>query len=176
MRAFLIRAVLALFLCLGVVIPGCAPPDTAPQISLHWTGGSHTWQPPNKPYHILVAGNGQVIQTRSLAVPGAHVWGRNTNNIGISLMAMADGYPVRPIQVERMACVVAELVHAKGIPITRVRDHAYHARTTIPPYTSLRWDIGPYYPLVMAKVPWYLARTKKRRAAGQPYELIANFY
>jgi hypothetical protein len=140
-------------------------------ITLHWTAGSHTQTFPD--YHFCVRGDGQVVQTLPIGIKGSHTWGRNTGNIGISLCAMAKGYPVTAAQRESTAVLVAELAGCYGIdlhatiqlpelrlspdgkrliptgrlrPFPALADHAVFARAD--GYFPDRWDIGDEFPRI----------------------------
>ena len=151
-------------------------------ITNHWSAGSYTQTFDD--YHFCITWDGkkaQVIQTLSLTERGSHCWRRNTGNIGVSMMCMAEKYPVRLEQVEAMAKLNAELClyfgldpngtytaqkidPDSGAPIFGafeapiVSDHAFYARKD--GYSSLRWDIGNHMAPVKAKTLWYYNKLK----------------
>jgi hypothetical protein len=146
------------------------------QLTLHWTAGNH--EATFDHYHWCIKGGGQVVQTLSAQAKGSHTWGRNSGNLGISLCAMAEGYPVTDAQRRACAILVAELCGVYGLPIDgtlilpemRVRgdalvatgrsrsfpvvsDHAIFARAD--GYYPDRWDIGPEYaPILRAAIAY----------------------
>lgn len=155
------------------------PLGTPTHITLHWTAGTHDMTFPE--YHFCVKGSGQVVQTLSIHEKGAHCWGRNTGNIGISMCAMAPGHPVLPVQVEHTAKLVAELCQKYGLdpraqitlPAMRIQgdrlvaqgytlqapvvtDHAWYAKKD--GYFPERWDIDAHLAPIVNKAVWYLGR------------------
>jgi hypothetical protein len=108
-------------------------------------------------YHFCILGDGTVKQTLSIKEKGAHTWKRNTGNVGISMCAMAPGFPVKDVQIEACAKLVAELCQIYGLSILKdVYDHAYWARKDF--YFPDRWDIGDKFPIVIRKARWYYAK------------------
>lgn len=150
-------------------------------MTLHWTAGSHTQTFDD--YHFCVLGSGQVVQTRPIGMKGGHTWKRNGGNIGISMCAKADGYPVTDAQRESTARLVAELagmfgldLHAKVllpdlrmrgdqlIPTGRTRafgvlaDHAAFARAD--GYYPDRWDVGEEFDPISARAKAFRAEIR----------------
>lgn len=121
------------------------------RITLHWTAGSHTQTFDH--YHFCVRGDGQVVQTLSLQYIGSHCWKRNTGNVGVSMCAMAPGWPITDRQREATARLVAELCGVLGIDLAAVHDHAHYAR--LDGYFPERWDCGEETPLILKKARWY---------------------
>lgn len=69
------------------------------------------------------------------------------------MCCMAPGCPPTKLQVEKMARAVAELMGIFGISIDQVKDHRYYAK--LDGYENERWDIGPWYDIIIPKVKWY---------------------
>lgn len=151
--------------------------------ALHWTAGSHLTT--FGYYHWNIQGSGRVVPTLSERVRGAHVAGTNSGVIGVALCAMAGGRlqggrpwsptaPITPVQVERMACLLAERSLALGIPlqgeallpsglrVPRVAGHGWYARRGVPgvvaAYPGLRWELGGLEAEVVPKAEWYRVR------------------
>ena len=162
------------------------PLGTPRLITLHWSAGGYEQTFPD--YHFAILGSGEVRQTLPIAVKGAHTWGRNSGNIGVSLCAMhPDGrHPVTAEQREACACLVAELCGIYGLELSgavvlpemrvdggrivptgrsrtfpAVADHATFARAD--GYYPDRWDVGPEYAVITAKAKWYRAEIQARR-------------
>lgn len=105
------------------------PPGDAFKIYLHWSAGGYTSIAPAYTYSI--DGNGKVHQMNG----GEHTFGRNSNSVGISVMAMAGGTtgcfrdkrgsacptPVTPAQHDAMVTLAARIAKEKGIPVDK--DH-----------------------------------------------------
>jgi hypothetical protein len=150
-------------------------------VTWHWTAG--TYSQVFDDYHFCITYDGKlahVKQTRSLREKGAHCWRRNTGNIGISLCAMAKGYPVEDHQVEVAAKLTAELCFLFGLdpnghyvaPVIDkdgnttgltfqaqvLADHKYYAAKD--GYSALRWDIGDVEPIMRRKTLWYYSKLK----------------
>lgn len=121
------------------------------KLTIHWSAGNYTQTYSH--YHFCVQGDGTVIQTLPIAFKGSHTWKRNSNNIGISMCCMADGYPPTNKQIERTAKLIAELVGIYNISWDQVRDHRYYA--VLDGYENLRWDVGDYIVKLLAKAKWY---------------------
>jgi len=132
----------------------------------HWTAGS--WTQTFDHYHFCITydaktGKAGVVQTRSLWTPGAHVYKRNTGNIGISMCGMGRVkgklHAIQQAQVEACAKLTAELSTLFGLDIGLFHDHAHFA--AIDGYgpgsghPETRIDIGTYEPLVRKKAHWY---------------------
>lgn len=173
--------------------PGQAwPPDPRgpPQASyhtplafaLHWTAGGHDVI--FNYYHWNIRGQGTPVPTLAERLRGAHVAGTNTGVVGIAWCAMAGGRlrdgrpwsasaPITPVQIERMACLLAERSLALGIPlrgevllpsglrVPRVASHSWYARRGVPgviaPYPADRWELGGLEAGVVSKAEWYRA-------------------
>lgn len=145
---------------------------TVKNITLHHSAGNHTQTFPA--YQFGIQGDGTVVQNLSVNEKGAHTWGRNTGNVGISLCAMAPGFPVTPAQREACAVLIACLCGMFGLDIGGkielpemkvigerivatghtmmfpvVNDHAGFAKAD--GYFPDRWDIGPEYAPIMAR-------------------------
>lgn len=95
-------------------------------ITIHWTAGGY--EQVFDHYHFNVRGNGDVVQTLSVRQKGSHTWHRNGGNLGVSFCAMAPGCPVKPVQVDAMARLIAELMGMFKIPLGNVKDHVYWAK------------------------------------------------
>ena len=161
------------------------PLGTPKFITLHWTAGTYDQTFPE--YHWCVKGDGTAVQTLSMQEKGAHCWGRNTGNIGVSMCAMAPHHPVTPVQVEHTAKLVAELCHLYGIDpratvqlaakkvqgdalvdapgnvtAPTIADHAFFARKD--GYYPERWDIGEFHIPIQHKAQWYFDALAKGTA------------
>lgn len=148
------------------------------KLTWHWSATGYKWKPDHASYHFVIDGDGNIKQYLSIYEIGAHTWRRNTGNVGIAFAAMYDDpktkyfdYPVTPIQIERMACLTAELMFKLNIPLDNVRDHAYYAK--LDKYYPLRWDIGKLEWIVRAKTEWYY---KKLVSGERKIELIKNLF
>jgi hypothetical protein len=70
---------------------------------------------------------------------------------------MANGYPLKDVQIESCAKLVAELCQFYGLSILKdVYDHAYWAR--VDKYWPDRVDVGSYFPIIIKKARWYYAK------------------
>lgn len=152
------------------------------RITLHWSAGNATKAYPA--YHLSVRGDGKVVVSCPLTEKGAHCWGRNTGNVGVSMLGHPDrGFPA--VQVEATALVCAEVAHKYGldldgsVELPRLRnvggvklvaaggvmhapvlaDHAWYAHAD--GYYPDRWDIGKWYGPIAGKARWYLRRLQK---------------
>lgn len=159
-------------------------------ITLHWTAGDHTQTFDD--YHFCIQGDGTIVKTLPITERGAHTWQRNTGNVGIAFCAMLDGYPVTPVQIERMAKLCAEVCIRFGIDPTgtisliqyrdqgdaledtgrmidapTVTDHCWFAKAD--GYYPARWDIGELLPTVLQKLAWY---REKLEANLIPFETM----
>ena len=138
------------------------------KITWHWTAGTYTAKYGD--YHWCIpydkrTDSAAAYQMLSVLKKGAHVWMRNTGNIGISLCGMFDDpktkefdYPIDDDQIEVMAKLTAELMYLLEIPMENVQDHAYYAKKD--KYYPTRWDIGNLEPIVRKKTAWYLSKLK----------------
>jgi hypothetical protein len=133
----------------------------------HWTAGS--WTATFDHYHFCITydektGKAKVVQTRSILTPGAHVYKRNTGNIGISMCGMGrirgKLHGIQAAQVEATAKLTAELCSVLGLDLDLVHDHAHFA--TIDGYgpgsghRETRIDVGSFEPVLRKKAAWYL--------------------
>ena len=94
-------------------------------ITVHWTAGSYDQVFDH--YHFNVRGDGTVVQTLPTRFKGSHTWHRNGGNLGVSFCAMANGFPVKTVQIDAMSRLIAELMGIFKIPLGNVRDHVYWA-------------------------------------------------
>ena len=127
------------------------------KITWHWTAGNYSQTYTS--YHFCITYDGKlahVKQTRSLYEAGAHVYKRNTGNIGISMCGMAKGFPIEEHQVEVTAKLTAELMILFDIEIDDVQDHAFYAKAD--GYYPSRWDVGNLEPVLRKKTLWYLSK------------------
>ena len=141
----------------------------------HWTAGS--WTQTFAHYHFCIVfdvktGKARAVQTRSITEPGAHVYKRNTGNIGISLCGMGriagKLHAIQEPQIEVAAKLTAELAHLLSIQLADVHDHAHWATTDgYGPgsgHRETRVDVGTYEPILRAKTAWYLDQLKTGKA------------
>lgn len=152
-------------------------------ITVHWTAGTFTRT--HEEYHFcitynLATGRASVVQTRPIALKGAHVRGRNSHNIGIALCGMGTDpktgkrYEIQPAQIEACAKLIAELQQLYSLPEGDVVDHAHWAKLdgyhpTSRPITTrdTRWDIGDLLEPIKAKARWYFGKLKAGAIARQ---------
>lgn len=107
-------------------------------ITLHWTAGSY--KTPYKSYQVLIGPTYILVSFDLLNFARhQHTYHRNSRNIGVSFMAMANGYPVTESQMEMCAQVCAILKKKYSIQWTRLQDHAFWAKKD--GYPGLRWDV-----------------------------------
>ena len=100
------------------------------KVYLHWTAGDY--ETTYDDYHFCIAGNGQIVNTRSLKEIPSATEGRNTGSIAISLCCCADAiayrgepnyadlghFPPTVEQIETLACLMAVIADVFHIPIT----------------------------------------------------------
>ena len=163
------------------------------QIILHWTAG-HYGQAYDD-YHLNIDKDGQVYQTCTrLSEKKEHTFQHNVKTVGIALCCGADAVcknyssvnfgsePPTPLQIERMAGVVAILAEALGIYITHVTVVTHAEVANAEGYgvgsgdPDMRWDLLqlPDLPLtrelkcggdvLRGKALWYQTYYAKRRA------------
>jgi hypothetical protein len=85
------------------------------RIVIHWTGGDYEDVSPH--YHFCTRGDGRVVATLSLKRKGSHTWGRNTGAVGMSMCGGGKAYPIRLLQLERTAKLIAECSIKLAIPL-----------------------------------------------------------
>lgn len=134
-------------------------------VTEHWTAGSYTT--PYKAYQILVNPN-YILVSHNITNYANHqhtAW-RNTGNVAVTYMAMANGYPVTPLQMERHALVKAILKEEFNLPWESFKDHAYWAK--VDGYYPHRWDTqqkllggGTVYSVGLGKARWYYDKRQK---------------
>jgi N-acetyl-anhydromuramyl-L-alanine amidase AmpD len=120
------------------IIPNTWLPDAnMERIICHWTAGGHRASDVDRShYHILIEKNGTLVhgfheiddnENVSDEDYAAHVKGKNTNSIGITVCGMAGAhespfdagpYPMTRVQWEAMAQVAAELCQRYGLAVT----------------------------------------------------------
>jgi hypothetical protein len=83
-------------------------------------------------YHLLIDGEGTVYQGRPLSVVGAHVKGKNTGNIGISLIGNYDTTAVPEAMFSSLVKVLTWLNTTYGIPASEIRGHRDQQATICP--------------------------------------------
>lgn len=132
------------------------------RIIIHWTAGSYNpSQDDLSHYHFVVDGNGAVVNGKlpveeNKAPIGktyaAHTLNCNSDSIGVAIAAMAGAQerpfnagaaPIKEIQLEALAGLVAGLCKQYGIPITRetVLTHA-EVQPTLRIKQKGKWDIA----------------------------------
>ncbi|MGB0903618.1 MAG: N-acetylmuramoyl-L-alanine amidase, partial [Mangrovicoccus sp.] len=121
-----------------VVSPSDLPPAKPQRVILHWTGGTGRASALDRShYHFLIEEDGTIIKgthgidanDRSHKHPRAsHTRMLNTHSVGISMCGMHNArerpfdpgrFPLREIQVERMAKLVAQICQRYDIPVER---------------------------------------------------------
>lgn len=98
------------------------------KVFLHWAASTYSGAAPA--YHATVQGDGSVRKTRDYnTFGGGHTYGQNSEGIGISLAAMHGAspnnfgsYPVKPVQYENMAKLVANILTDWGHNASYVND------------------------------------------------------
>lgn len=85
------------------------------RIVVHWTAGDYDDVYPH--YHFCIRGDGRVAATLPLHRKGSHTWMRNSGAIGLSMCGGGWAYPIRPIQLERTAKLIAEASIRLSIPL-----------------------------------------------------------
>lgn len=157
------------------------------RIYLHWTAGQYqTNRIERADYHICILGDGSVeIECQDLTELREHTWHRNTGAIGIAcccgLGAQANNgtdadfgeYPPLPVQLTKMAEVVALLSKALGVPID-VNSIMTHCEAALldgyGPYSGdpeTRWDL------------WYIddpGTKEKMQPGGRVLRGLANWF
>jgi len=132
------------------------------RVIIHWTAGQHS---PSKNdlahYHFVVDGNGVVIngalpvEANKAPIRGeyaAHTLNCNTDSIGVAIAAMAGAQerpfkagpaPIKEVQIDALANLVAGLCKQYGIPVTRetVLSHA-EVQPTLKIKQRGKWDIS----------------------------------
>jgi hypothetical protein len=144
------------------------------RIVMHWTGGTHTASRDSPHYHWLIDGDGRRVPGRfpvEANAPGnirpgryaAHTLNLNGGAIGVSIcgMHMAQEtdpwrwthYPVRPVQVETMVALVAELARQWRIPVDRrmILSHA-EVQPTLGVRQRGKWDFNVSLPGMVPQV------------------------
>lgn len=133
---------------------------TIHHIYLHHTGGTYKMNAVEKDhYHICIEGDGTVKLNGDLTDLKAHTWRRNTGAIGIAICCGYRAsigrdekinwgkYPPTPIQIERMAEVVAILAKHLNLPINRLHILTHDEVATVDNYginsndPDCRWDL-----------------------------------
>lgn len=132
--------------------------NTVQTVTEHWTAGSYTT--PYKAYQILVNPN-YILVSHNITNYRLHQHTafRNTGNIAVTYMAMANGCPVTNLQIERHALVKAILKHVYKLDWSDFKDHAHWAK--VDGYWPHRWDTqlkitgGTVYSVGLSKAKWY---------------------
>lgn len=118
------------------VDPNLLPDAQAKRVILHWTGGTgRASDLDKKHYHFLIEQDGTIVSglhridanDLSHRLPRAsHTLNLNTHSVGISMCGMHGAterdlgqFPLREIQVEGMAALVAQICARYDIPVTR---------------------------------------------------------
>lgn len=143
-------------------------PGTVEELTFHWTAGAYNHA--YRAYQILIDDDYILVATDILNWYGhQHTWRRNYRNIGISFMAMANGYPLTRIMVERGALVAAILKKYYSIRWDWILDHAFWAK--LDGYPGLRWDIRlklawenqqTAYHAILRKARWYYNKLEEK--------------
>lgn len=154
-------------------------------IILHWTAGSQRSAYNDYHYCITELNNKPVVlQTLKLTQCGQHLWGRNSNMIGISLCCMDNpkNKPT-PKMIDACSILLSELSAWKKIGlddrltvqkkqrsgellinkpgtilIDAITDHANYAK--IDNYYPERWDIAEYLDIIKNKAKVYFKELK----------------
>jgi predicted chitinase/N-acetyl-anhydromuramyl-L-alanine amidase AmpD len=151
------------------VVPPDRLPDARPaRVILHWTAGGHRASALDcEHYHFMVEATGDIVPGRFTIADNdstgdgryaAHVRGKNTRSVGVALCGMANARerpfhagtaPIVPLQLDRMAALVAQICARYDIPVSRetVLGHGEVQEVLGAPQTG-KWD-----PLVL---PWRL--------------------
>ncbi|MEZ0374921.1 MAG: N-acetylmuramoyl-L-alanine amidase [Candidatus Sericytochromatia bacterium] len=154
-------------------LPKLFPAGTARYITLHWTAGGYNV--PFSDYQILIGHEYILISEDMLNWSRhQHSWRRNTGNIGISFMAMANATernagpaPVTKPMIEHCALVAALIVRRYALDWFALVDHAHWA--ALDGYPGQRWDCQWPVPwehgehltdVVKRKAKWYHEKSK----------------
>jgi hypothetical protein len=167
------------------------------RLIVHWTAGDYEDTYPH--YHFCTRGDGRVVATLSLTRKGSHTWKRNSGAVGISMCGGGGAYPIRAIQLERTAKLIAECSIRLAIPLKgSVELPAYRyvkgrspaedqlvptGKTILVPtvtdhrhyaiadgYHPARVDVGArMMEALMAKATWYADQLKK---GLKPFEFV----
>ena len=103
------------------------------QIYLHWTAGGYNHR--SGPYHSTIQGDGSIYKHTGgdYDVRTGHTYGRNTNNVGLSVASMGGvpwkTYPPKDIQIDSMMKEAAKIALSWGwkpgdVSIKNVMTHA----------------------------------------------------
>jgi len=103
------------------------------QIYLHWTAGGYNHR--SGPYHSTIQGDGSIYKHTGgdYDVRTGHTYGRNTNNVGLSVASMGGtpwkSYPPKDIQIDSMMKEAAKIALGWGwkpgdVSIKNVMTHA----------------------------------------------------
>lgn len=117
------------------------------KIYLHATFGNYEQVPPN--YHYCIRGDGTVVENAApTTYLSDHTKRRNMGSIAIALCCMGNSvvdrfgtYLPTPVQIEKMASLIATLCNRFDIPLTsnHVMTHAEAAR--LDGYFPDKWDL-----------------------------------
>ena len=83
-------------------------------------------------YHFLIGQKGNVYEGRSLRFRGAHVKGKNSGNIGISLLGDYNQTELHPRQIEALKNLIDSLREKYNIPRKMVFGHSELGNTICP--------------------------------------------
>ena len=110
----------------------------------HWTAAPYNQGYPD--YQILI-GDTYILVSANIGdwTGHQHTWRRNTNNIGLSYMAMWNATernygkaPVTKGMLERMSASLAVLLKVYNLSPDKIKDHAFWAE--VDGYKGQRWD------------------------------------
>ena len=154
-------------------LPGLLPNGTPPRwVTEHWTAGPYGVG--FSDYQILIADSYILVSADPLNwAKHQHTWRRNSQNLGIAYMAMANATernpgpcPVTAGMMERMGIVKALLAIRYGLGFNAFVDHAHWAQ--VDGYPGQRWDnrfrISPthtVYSATQSKGKWYMKQIQE---------------
>jgi N-acetyl-anhydromuramyl-L-alanine amidase AmpD len=83
-------------------------------------------------YHYVIAPGGQIFAGRSLFYIGSHVYGNNTNNVGVCLMGSFDQHSPTPLALDALTRLLAFLCETYKISTSNVFGHRDFDATECP--------------------------------------------
>ncbi|MFE3838731.1 N-acetylmuramoyl-L-alanine amidase [Pseudogemmobacter sonorensis] len=133
-------------------------------------------------YHYLIDRDGTVVPGRPLEQTGAHVAGRNTGTIGISLFgghgsAASDAFSdhFTPEQDRALRALVQDL-RRRFPAVARVSGHNQYAAKACPGFSVPQWIAGPAQASAPTSGPTPVAAAPAGQAFGWLFGLLARLF